>query len=216
MVFGDAGRAAAQIPAVYTFEYTQSDYAEIADVATCDGSGTAGANLTEIDGNCYPTIAIDMPDGERRDVVERDRTNQRYYAASEDLAAVLSADVPSRSVGVILTDAALNVSDLGVYRLNADGVLEDAGDFFDNYFTLVANNSYAVNAGAAGRPALVISQNVLAELNSSALPSGEEYLSLDTLELNTADPMRDIELLCGSRCGRDGRYGCESACDCPD
>ena len=210
IIFGDALGNNLRTPAAYTFEYTQSDYAEVvAGVSSCPGGDDAGANLNEtinIDGNCYPTVAVDMPGGERRYVVERDRSNQRYYGLSEDLNAVLNTDDPSGSFGVILTDADVNVSDLGVYQLNADGVLEEAADAFDNYFTLVANNSYAVSAdGSDARPALVISQNVLAELNSSSLPSGEDYLSLDTLNLNIEDQTRTLTyFVVAGAAGTDG------------
>ncbi len=197
IIFGDARNTDPRTPAVYTFEYTQSNYAEVvAGVTSCDGRDAVAANLTEniaIDGNCYPTIEIEASGEDRRYVVERDRSNQSYYEGSDDLAAVLRADETPGSFGVILTDADVNVSNLGVYQLNATGVLEDAADAFGKYFTLVANNSYAVNAsGSDARPALVISQNVLAELNSSALPSGDEYLSLDTLDLNMENQMRTL------------------------
>ncbi len=196
IIFGDARNTDPRTPAVYTFEYTQSNYAEVvAGVTSCDGRDAVAANLTEriaIDGNCYSTIQIETADGERRYVVERDTTNQRYYTGDGPNAVLSAVETPG-SFGVIFTDAIMNVSNLGVYQVNADGVLEEAADAFGKYFTLVANNSYSVNSdGSAARPALVISQNVLAELNSSGLPSGEEYLSLDTLDLNMENQMRTL------------------------
>ena len=209
----DAGTDAARTPAAYTFKYRQSAYVVqesagfVAGTICANRDATGEQDLsrnTTIEDSCYPTIEIAAPAGEPRSgrlfVPARDMTNQRYYIGSADLAAVLSAD--ARSLGVIFTDAGVNIENLGIYRLNAAGVLEEAGDAFNDYFELRVNGTYP-NPTPTGdvnstRPALEILQKTYAELNRTARDkiqlkeNGVQYPALDLLPLTLAEPSRTL------------------------
>ena len=172
-----------EVPSAYTFEYTQSDYAPALSGSVCDGADPA-VNIT-IDGNCYATVRLE--DG--RDYVQRDRAGQGYFGdADEALRNGTGAEI-----GLVFTNAEVNVSALGIYTLNAEGNLRVADAEFAQFFEIEAVARYL--ADGAVRPALVVRPRELAVLDrTTGQPLADQsYLALDTLPLSSAVARRNLQ-----------------------
>ena len=175
--FADARGFGIEVPSAYTFTYTQSDYAPALSGSVCDGADPA-ANIS-IDGNCY--AAVRLEDGGY--YVRRDRRTQRYFGPAD--AALRNGT--SAEIGLVFTEAEVNISALGIYALDGRGSLRAADTEFNRYFELAVDQHYAGPEGP--RPALVVRPRELAVFNST---TNQSYLALDTLPLNRAVPRRSL------------------------
>ena len=173
-----------EVPSAYAFRYAQSDYTPALSASACRAEDPA-MNIT-LDERCYATVRLE--DG--RDYVQRDRRKQRYFRA-EDATALRNGT--GAEIGLVFTDADVNVSSLGVYALNAEGNLRAADTEFERYFELAVDQRYPY--AAAPRPALVVRPRVLAVLNrTTGQPlANQSYLALDTFPLSNADPRRSLQ-----------------------
>ena len=173
-----------KVPSAYAFRYTQSDYGPVLSASVCGGADRS-VNIT-IDERCYATVRL--ADG--RDYVQRDRRAQRYFGSAD--AALRNGT--GAEIGLVFTDAEVNVSSLGIYALNAKGHLRVADAEFKRYFELVVDQRYVAD-GAGPRPALVVRPRALTVLNrTTGQPlANQSYLALDTLPLNNADPRRSLQ-----------------------
>ena len=201
--FADARGFGMEVPSAYTFEYTQSDYAPALSGSVCDGADPA-VNIT-IDGSCYATVRLE--DG--RDYVRRDRAGQGYFGdADEALRNGTGAEI-----GLVFTNAEVNVSALGIYALDREGNLRVADAEFEQFFEIEAVARYL--ADGAARPALVIRPRELAVLNRTTNQplADQSYLALDTLALSPVAPPRNLQffVVAGGRWW--GCYECDAAGD---
>ncbi len=193
---------------VYTFTYTQSDYADVitADNVRADatlassivsgGLTTKGArpqiNLT---GDTYNTTLVRLSDDDADNsyFIERDPTRalNKIKVSKDNQQQVDDAGV---IVIPFTSNKSITVESIQILSESEDasGKLEDSADNFDSYFDIKVNNTYHLaslgtdpTAGGTGTDkVLLITQKQFAVINSSGeIDGSSKYNALDTIPL---------------------------------